>query len=226
MPPSKAELSGSTRVISTPLVDAGSCESRGHLAVDELPDRQPKRRIGVASRCGRRRGSRRLRLRPIPARTFGQLHHDVFLAAVADDTRSWTAEPGAWPTRSRESAHRRCASARRRGRQDHVVGRGVRRGRRRSALDVLNQRAAVGRGCSDPLEIDVDVPRGDAEKPAATRCPRAAAAAGSSAPVDRHRKADVAGARADRRVDADHLAARVDQRPPLLPKLIAASVWM
>ena len=30
--------------------------------------------------------------------------------------------------------------------------------------------------------------------------------------VDRHREADVAGARADRRVDADHLAARVDQR--------------
>ena len=45
----------------------------------------------------------------------------------------------------------------------------------------------------------------------------------------RHREAEAdraAGRRNDQRVDADHFAFEVEQRPPELPRLMEASVWM
>ena len=100
----------------------------------------------------------------------------------------------------------------------------------RPALDDAGDQRALGRCHAEALG-DVVGHRLDAHaEPAAPRLAELAELVDDAQrQLDGNRKADAdraAGRRDDRRVDADHLAVHVEQRPPELPRLIAASVWM
>src|SRR5581483_5851735 len=95
---------------------------------------------------------------------------------------------------------------------DDVVGTDAGVLGRRSAGDVLHERAVADRQVERALQIGVDLPQLHADVTARDPPARAELRQDARRAVDWHRKPDVAGARADRGVDADHLAARVDQR--------------